>query len=102
MGRKEGSLVRGFRRVMTFNGFGTDPFLRDELHGRAEEIKKESPLFGIEVIEERDDSGIIETLITEPLADVCPVLLFDVGVIIFVIGTAAGKVDGMVSFGKMS
>ena len=59
MGRLEGSLVRGFRRVMVFNGFGTDPFLRDELHGRAEEIMKESPVFGIEVIEEIDYSGII-------------------------------------------
>ena len=86
---------------MAFNGFGTDPFLRDELHGRAEEVKKESPFFGIEVIEERDDSGIIEALIAEPLADVGPVLLFDMGVIIFVIGTAAGKVDGAISFGKM-
>ena len=95
-------MVRGFRGVMTFNGFGTDPFLRDELHGRGEEIKKESPLFGIEVVKKRDDSGIIEALISEPLADVCPVLLFDMGVIIFVIGTAAGKVDGMISFGKMS
>jgi hypothetical protein len=63
MGRLEGSLVRGFRRVMMFNGFGADPFLRDELHGRAEEIMKESPLIGIEVIEEMDDSGIIEALI---------------------------------------
>jgi hypothetical protein len=57
------SLVRGFRRFMVFNGFGTDPFLRDELHGRAEEIMKEPPLFGIEVIEERDDPGIIEALV---------------------------------------
>ena len=87
---------------MTFNGFGADPFLRDELHGRAEEIKKESPLFGIEVIEERDDSGIIEALISEPLADVGPVLLFDVSVIIFVISAATGKRDGTLSFGKMS
>jgi hypothetical protein len=63
MGRLEGSLVRGFRRVMAFNGFGADPFLRDELHGRAEEIMEESPFFGIEVIEQRDDSGIIEALI---------------------------------------
>jgi hypothetical protein len=63
MGRLEGSLVRGFRRIMVFNGFGADPFLRDELHGRAEEIMKESPLIGIEVIEEMDDSGIIEALI---------------------------------------
>lgn len=41
-------MVRGFRGVITFNGFGTDPFRRDELHGRGEEIRKESPLFGIE------------------------------------------------------
>jgi hypothetical protein len=59
MGRLEGSLVRGFRRIMAFNGFGTDSFLRDELHGGAEEIMKESPLIGIEIIEEMDDSGII-------------------------------------------
>jgi hypothetical protein len=101
MGREEGSLVRGFRRVMTFNGFGTNPFLRDELHGRAEEIMKEPPFFGIEVIEERDGPGVIEALVAEPLADVCPVLLFDMGVIIFVISTATSKVDGMISFGKM-
>jgi hypothetical protein len=102
MGRLEGSLARGFRRVMAFNGFGTDSFLGDELHGGAEEIMKESPLFGIEVIEERDDFGIIEALISEPLADVCPVLLFDMGVIIFVVSTATGKIDGTFSFGKMS
>jgi hypothetical protein len=63
MGRLEGSLVRGFRRVMVFNGFGTDSFLRDELHGRAEEIMEESPFFGIEVIEEMNDPGIIEALV---------------------------------------
>jgi len=102
MGRLEGSLVRGFGRIMVFNGFGTDPFLRDELHGRAEEVMGESPFLGIEVIEERDDSGIIEALIAEPLADVCPVLLFDMGVIILVISTATGKRDGVLSFGKMS
>jgi hypothetical protein len=59
MGRFEDSLVRGFRRGMVFNGFGTEPFFREELHRRAEEIMEESPLSGIEVIEERDDSGII-------------------------------------------
>jgi hypothetical protein len=59
VGRLEGSLVRGFRRVMTFNGFRADPFFREELHRRAEEVMEEPPLSGIEVIEERDDSGII-------------------------------------------
>lgn len=59
MRRFEDSLVRGFGRVMTFNGFGTDPFFGEELHRRAEEVVEESPLSGIEVIEERDDSGVI-------------------------------------------
>ena len=63
MGRFEDSLVRGFGRVMTFDGSGTDPFLRDEFHGRAEEVMEESPFSAIEVIEERDNSGLIETLI---------------------------------------
>ena len=86
---------------MVFDGFGADSFFGEEFHGGKEEVMKESPFMGIEVIEERDDSGIIEALIPEPLADVCPVLLFDMGVIIFVIGTATSKVDGMISFGKM-
>ena len=59
MGRFEGSLIRGFGRVMVFNGFGPNPLLRDELHGRAEEVMEEPPLSGIEFIEKRDDSGII-------------------------------------------
>jgi len=59
IGRFEDSLVRGFRRVMSFNGFGTDPFLGNELHRGAEEIMEESPFFGIQVIEGRDDTGLI-------------------------------------------
>ena len=31
-----------------------------------------------------------------------PVFLFDMGIIIFVIGSAAGKMDGLFSLGKMS
>ena len=53
------SLVRGFRRVMVFDGFGADPFFGEEFHGGAEEVMKESPFLAIEVIEERDDLGVI-------------------------------------------
>ncbi|MDP3947085.1 MAG: hypothetical protein Q8Q41_00120 [bacterium] len=31
-----------------------------------------------------------------------PVFLFDVGVIVFVIGSASGELDGLFSFGKVS
>jgi len=45
------SLVRGFWRIVVFDGFGTDPFFRDEFYRRAEEVVEESPFFGIEVVE---------------------------------------------------
>ena len=41
-------------------------------------------------------------MVAEPLADVGPVFLFDVCVIIFVVGTASGEVDGLFSLGKVS
>ena len=63
MGGLEDSLVTGFRRILAFDGFRTDPIFRDESHRGAEEIMKESPLFGIEVIEQRDNSGIVEPLV---------------------------------------
>jgi hypothetical protein len=55
----------------------------------------------IEFVEQGDDLRVIESLVAEPLADVGPVFLFDVGVIILVIGTASGELDGLFSLGKM-
>ena len=40
-------------------------------------------------------------MVAEPLAEVGPVFLFDVSVIIFVVGTALGELDGLFSLGKM-
>jgi len=44
---------------MVFDGFGTDSFFGEELDRGAKEVMKESPLLTIEVIEERDDGGVI-------------------------------------------
>ncbi len=41
-------------------------------------------------------------MVAEPLADMGPVFLFYVSVIIFVVGTASGEVDGLFSLSKMS
>jgi len=49
MRRFHDSLVRGFRRIVVFDGFGTDPLFRDEFYGGAEEVVEESPFLGIEV-----------------------------------------------------
>ena len=63
---------------------------------------EESPLLGVEVIEQGYDAGIIESFVAQPLADMGPVFLFDVGVIVLVIGSASGEVDGVGSVGKVS
>ena len=63
---------------------------------------EEPPLVRIEVIEERDNVRIIEALVAEPLTDVGPVFLFDVSVVIFVVGTGASKLYGALSLCEMS
>jgi len=59
MRRLADSLVGSFGRVMVFEGFRADPFFGEKFHGRAEEVVQEPPLVAIEVIEERDNVGII-------------------------------------------
>ena len=59
MRRFEDSLVGSFRRVMVLEGFRANPFFGEEFHGRAEEVMQEPPLVAIEVIEERDNVGIV-------------------------------------------
>ena len=63
---------------------------------------KESPLLGIEIIEEGDHTGVIESFIAEPLTDMGPVFLFHMGVVILVIGSASGELDGAFSLGEMT
>jgi hypothetical protein len=63
---------------------------------------KESPLLGIEIIEEGDHPGVIESFIAEPLTDMGPVFLFDMGVIVLVIGSASGELDGAFSPGEVA
>jgi len=87
---------------MVFDGFGADPFFGEEFHGGKEEVMKESPFMGIEVIEERDDVGIVEALVAEPLADMGPVFLLNMGIIVFMIGAASGELDRFIPFGKVS
>jgi len=53
------SLVRSFWEIVVFDGFRSDSFFREELYRRTEEVVKESPLFGIEVIEQGYDLGVV-------------------------------------------
>ena len=46
--------------------------------------------------------GIIQAVVSDPLLYVRPVLLFDMGVVIFVAGSASCELDGLFAFGKVS
>ena len=59
MRRLHDSLVRGFWRIMAFDGFGADSFFGDEFYGWAEEVVEESPFLGIEVVKERYDVFLV-------------------------------------------
>ncbi len=45
---------------------------------------------------------MIEAVIAEPLTDVGPVFLFDVSIVLFVVGAAAGELDGFFSLGEVA
>jgi hypothetical protein len=49
-GRIDDSLVRSFRGVIAFKGFGADSFFGEEFGGGAEEVVEESPFVGVEVV----------------------------------------------------
>ena len=63
---------------------------------------EETPLVPVEVIEERNNPGVIESLIPQPLSHMDPVLLLDMGIIVFMVRPAAGKRNRLLSPGEVS
>ncbi len=45
---------------------------------------------------------MIEAFISEPLADMGPVFLFDMSIVLIVVGAAAGELDGLGSLGEVA
>ncbi len=50
VGGLEDSLVRGLGGIVVFLGFGADSFFGQEFGGGREEVVKESPFLGVEVV----------------------------------------------------
>ena len=88
-------------RIVALDDVSSVAILVEEFEGGEGEVDQERELVGVEVIHERKDPGILEAEIAEVLADVGPVLLFDVGVVILLIGTTAGVVDRALAFGEV-
>ena len=59
MRRIHNSLARSFMGIVVFDGFRSDSFFCQELYRRTEEVVEESPLFGVEVIEQGYDLGVV-------------------------------------------
>jgi hypothetical protein len=59
MRRIHDSVVRSFWEIVAFDGFGAEYLFGDELYRRAEEVVEESPFFGVEVIEQGYDLGVV-------------------------------------------
>ena len=55
------------------------------LDDRAEEVEV--------LVEEVDDPWIFEALVAQPLADMGPVLLFDMSIVVLLVGSRAGELD---------
>ncbi len=86
MGRFHESLIGCFGGVVFFVVGAVNPFLFDEFEIWAEVILPEAPLVGIEVVKGFDQSGVVESVVSEEVSDTTPVFLFDVRVVIFFVG----------------
>ena len=65
--------------------FGSDAFLLQKLDRWAEEVLIGLPLIGVKLVEQIDDGRLFEAVVAQELAHMSPVLLLDVGVVVFLV-----------------
>ena len=78
---------------MAFDDLRADAFFLDQFRGRQKEVEKEAPFVAVEIVESNDDPWIFKAVIGKPLADLSPVFLFDVGVVIFFVRAGSRELD---------
>lgn len=86
---------------MTLDCLRSRSFLGEQFYRRAEEVMKESPLLCVKAIQKINHPGIIKPVVSDPLPHMGPVLLLYMGIVVFMIGTAAGKGNRPSSFRKI-
>lgn len=62
---------------------------------------KELPLLCVKAIQKINHSEIIEPIVSDPLPHMAPILLLYMDIVIFTVGTAAGKSNRFVSLRKI-
>ena len=59
---------------MFLDYFRADPFFLLKFDRRQEEVLKKPQLIFVKIVEEKNDLGIFKSSVTEPLADVSPIV----------------------------
>src|SRR5438552_93708 len=70
-----------------------DAFLAEELDRGQEQILEETELVTVEVVERRDRARRVVAVVAHELADMGPVLLLNVSVVVFLVGPPPRKLD---------
>ena len=80
-------MIGGFGGFVFFVISAVDPFFFEKLEGWAEVIKVAAPGVAVEGVDGFDQAGMFEAIVSEEVSDTAPVFLFDVGVVVFVVGS---------------
>lgn len=83
--RIEQPLHRCLWRIILFDDLRSHAFLRHEFDRGQEVIEQVPPFRGVESVDHLDELGFVKTFVAEKLSDVCPVFVFDVSIIVFVV-----------------
>ena len=86
---------RGAGSVVSAADPSADALLPQELHGRQKQVLQETEFLTVEIVDRREGGGGVVADVTEELADVGPVLLLDMGVVVFLVRPPAGELDGL-------
>ena len=89
----EEALVGGLRGRVVAAGFGAVAGFAEQLQGGAEEIVQPTP-GAIELIDGWEQLGAFQALIAQELADMGSVFLFDMSLVVLLVGAAAGHGNG--------
>lgn len=87
------SLERGLRLIVNSFQLGAHTHLAHQLDRREEEVLEEPQLVTVEFVHRFDGSPGVIALVAEQFADMSPVLLLDVGIVILFIRSTPGELN---------
>src|SRR5207302_8343670 len=93
MRRGQDPLPWSFWLLVAPGELGADTDFLLEFDTRLEEVLKVPQLVSVQIVHRIERLGGVITHVAQKLADMGPVLLFDMSVVVFLVRTAAGELD---------